>query len=56
MTTKAQHYEVTYTKRVGGESKLITKARSEKEALANAKNTCHTGSDFRNATIINKGA
>ena len=48
---KAQTYKVTYTKAIGTTGVLTVKARNEKEALANAKNTCKTGSDFRNPIL-----
>lgn len=44
-------YNVTYTKRIGGEGLIIVKAENEHMAYANAKNNCATGSDFRNAII-----
>lgn len=44
-------YKVTYTKRVGGEGSILVKAENENKALANAKNNCATGSDFRNPII-----
>ena len=48
---KTQSYKVTYTKAIGTNGTLIIKARNEKEALSNAKNTCKTGSDFRNVVL-----
>jgi len=42
-------YQVTYTKRIGGENTILVKAQDCSQALKNAKNLCATGSDFRNA-------
>ena len=43
---KANYYQVNYTKANSENSTLIVKARSESEALINAKNVCFTGSEF----------
>lgn len=48
---KTQNYKVTYTKEIGTTGILTIKARNEKEALSNAKNTCKTGSDFRDVIL-----
>ena len=44
-TTK--YFEVSYTKAIGGTSTLNAKGRNENEAIANAKDNCFTGSDFK---------
>jgi len=41
-------YNVTYTKKIGGEGSILVKAQNEEQAISNAKNNCATGSDFRN--------
>lgn len=48
MKTTKSTYSVTYTKKIGGEGSILVKADDEAQALANAKNLCATGSDFRN--------
>lgn len=45
-------FEVTYTKKVGGNGTIIVKAENEEQALKNAKYLCFTGSDFRGAVIV----
>lgn len=47
MKNKKREFKVSYKKAVGGEGLLTIIARNEKEALGNARNTCHTGSDFK---------
>jgi hypothetical protein len=47
MATTIKYYEVSYTKKVGGEGKVTVKARNEKEALANASFNVFTGKDFK---------
>ena len=42
-------YNVTYTKRIGGEGTILVKAQDENQAIKNANFLCATGSDFRNA-------
>ena len=44
---KAKTFEVSYTKKVGGDSTIIVKAENEETALKNAAYLCHTGSNFR---------
>lgn len=44
-------YEVTYTKKIGGEGKILVKAQDENQAIRNAKNLCATGFDFRNPVL-----
>jgi len=48
--TKA--FQVTYTKRIGGNGTIIVKAHNEDAALSHAKNLCFTGSDFRDAIEV----
>lgn len=43
-------FNVTYTKRIGGEGTILVKAENEEQALKNARFLCATGSDFRDAT------
>ena len=50
--SKAKVYEVTYTKKVGGNGTILVKADSKKRALKNADYLCFTGSDFRNAVEV----
>lgn len=45
-------YQVSYTKKVGGNGTIIVKAQDEAQALVNAKHLCFTGKDFRDATIV----
>lgn len=40
-------FEVTYTKKIGGNETILVKAVNEGNALVNAKYLCATGSDFR---------
>lgn len=47
-------FEVTYTKKIGGNGTILVKAESENQALKNAKHLCATGSDFRNAVETEK--
>lgn len=47
-------YEVTYTKRIGGEGTILVKADTSEQALKNARNLCATGSDFRKPIISDK--
>lgn len=47
-------FEVTYTKRIGGEGSILVKAQDEAQALKNAKYLCATGSDFRNPVESDK--
>jgi len=49
ITLKAKTYIVTYDRKIGDEGSIIVKAIDENQALANAKNLCATGSNFRNA-------
>ena len=42
-----KYYQVSYTKKIGGRGTLNVKARNEKEAIANAKDNCYTGSNFK---------
>lgn len=49
---KAKCFEVTYTKKVGGEGTIIVKGTNEEHAIKNAKFLCFTGSDFRNAKEV----
>lgn len=51
---KTKIFKVTYTKRIGGENTIIVKAINETNAIANAANSCYTGSDFRNPIEINE--
>lgn len=52
MKTTSNTFEVTYTKRVGGNGTIIVKAENEAQALKNAKYLCFTGSDFRDAKLV----
>jgi hypothetical protein len=45
-------FEVTYTKRVGGNGTIIVRAENEERALKNAKHLCFTGSIFRDAKVV----
>lgn len=45
-------YKVTYTKKIGGEGSIIVKARSEEEAISNAKHLCFTGRNFKDAVQV----
>lgn len=47
-------FQVTYTKKIGGEGTILVKADTEEQALSNAKGLCFTGSEFRNAIISNE--
>ena len=47
-------YNVTYTKKIGGNGAILVKAENETNALRNAKDLCFTGSDFRNAIETNE--
>jgi len=40
-------YQIAYTNAKGNASLLNVKARNEKEAIANAKDNCFTGSNFK---------
>ncbi len=40
-------YQLAYTKATGNEGLLNVKARNENEAIANAKDNCFTGSNFK---------
>lgn len=44
---KAKTYEVSYTKKVGGDSTIIVRAENEETALKIASCLCHNGSNFR---------
>jgi hypothetical protein len=46
-TMKARYYKISYTKAIGGQCEFIAKGRNEKEAIANAKDNCFTGKDFK---------
>ena len=50
----ATYYCVNYTKTNGQKSTIEVKARNEKEAIANAKNICYTGSDFHTPERVSK--
>lgn len=52
MKTTSNTFEVTYTKRVGGNGTIIVKAENAEQALKNAKYLCFTGSDFRDAKEV----
>lgn len=52
--TDMKKYNVTYTKKIGGNGVIMVKANSQEQAIANAKYLCFTGSDFRNATETNE--
>lgn len=45
-------FQVTYTKKVGGNGSIIVKANNEDKAISNAKYLCFTGSDFRDAVEV----
>jgi hypothetical protein len=47
-------YQVSYTKKVGGNGTIIVKAQDEAQALVNAKFLCATGSDFRSAILTDE--
>ena len=49
---KASYYQVKYLNVHCNIDSLVVKARSAKEALANAKNTCYTGSNFHSPVEI----
>lgn len=40
-------YQVAYTSKTGNASLINVKARNEREAIANAKDNCFTGSNFK---------
>jgi hypothetical protein len=44
---KAKYFKISYTKAIGGEGTLTAKGRNEAEAIANAKDNCFTGRDFK---------
>ena len=44
-----QIYTIVYDRKIGGTNTILVKARNEREAIANAKNTTHTGKNFRHA-------
>lgn len=48
--TKA--FEVTYTKRIGGNGTIIVKAHNELAAISHAKYLCFTGANFRDAIEV----
>jgi len=45
-------YQVEYTKKIGGNGSINVRANDEKQALNAARFHCFTGSDFRNAKIV----
>lgn len=45
-------FNVTYTKKIGGNGNIIVKANSENDAYIRAYQLCATGSDFRNAIEV----
>ena len=47
-------YEVTYTKKIGGDGSILVKAENEVKAIENAKFLCATGSNFRNPSETEK--
>jgi hypothetical protein len=47
-------FEVTYTKKIGGNGTILVKALNSENALEIAKDLCFTGSDFRNAILTDK--
>lgn len=47
-------YKVTYTKAIGGTGSILVKASDEVQAIANAKNLCFTGRDFRDAVVTDE--
>jgi len=47
MKAQRKYYEVSYTKAIGSKGILNVKARNEQEAIANAKDNCYTGSNFK---------
>lgn len=53
---KAKIFEVSYTKKVGGDSTIIVKAENEETALKNAAYLCHTGSNFRSPRRVLDGS
>ena len=46
-----QTYYVTYDRLIGGEEQIMVRGYNPENALANAKNCCATGSNFRNPVI-----
>ena len=52
MKTTRKYYQVDYLKANGENGFLNVKARNEKEAIANAKDNCFTGSNFKVAKEI----
>ena len=52
MKTATKTFEVTYTKRIGGNGTIIVKSTDEKGALNAAKHLCFTGSDFRDVKEV----
>lgn len=52
MKNKSNTFEVTYTKKVGGNGTIIVRAENKAQALRNAKYLCFTGSDFRGAKLV----
>lgn len=52
MKKQPQHtqiYTIIYDRKIGGTNTIYVKARTAAEAIANAKNTTHTGKNFRHA-------
>lgn len=47
-------FEVTYTKRIGGNGTILVQAENESLAIVRAKQLCHTGKDFREAKETDK--
>ena len=47
MKTQRKYYKVSYTKANSHQGTINVKARNEREAIANAKDNCFTGSDFK---------
>jgi len=42
-----KHFQISYTKKVGGIGLMTVKAVSEIDAISNAINVCHTGKNFK---------
>jgi hypothetical protein len=47
-------YKVNYTKHIGGLGSILVKANNENQAIANAKDLCATGKDFRDAIVTDE--
>lgn len=44
---KPKYYKISYLKANGQAGQLVAKGRNQAEAIANAKDNCFTGKDFK---------